>query len=455
VIIVQTKHLIVKTRYYVNNNGQHSYQRAIPKDLRQFFDNKANIVRKLKGSDKNMAAEIARLASEDDRLFAELRGGAGVLRHREALANALLARFGLRPGAGLERSDVPEGMHDQPHLTDIEHYLEMRRADGAYDEVDQVARLLLTNSVPLMFSGAMEIYLQHHERGSDPKFRRAETNRWNRIMEVIEDVPISTLSRSVAHAFVESRRKSVTTSTVERELKAIRAVLNVVIRERELAVKNPFESVKVPGLGDDATRRLPFTLEEHRAIVRACLVKPDEIRLIALLCCVTGARIGEIVGLRLSDVVLASDVPHIRIVNHEHRSLKTKGSNRLVPLVPQVVKPIQEHSSTVAADALFARYWAIGESVRSDSASVAVNKFVDKYAPGKTIHCARHAMKDLMRNANVTRDLMQEIGGWGKRQVDDDYGLGRAMEMKLRALVDSLEPVFFGATGGSISLNTR
>lgn len=450
-IIIQTKHLTLKTRYYVNNNGQHSYQRAIPKDLRQYFDNKSNIVRKLKGTDKNMTAEIARFASEDDRMFAELRGGAGALKQREALARALLAQFGLRPGAALETVDVPPGMHNQPHLTDIDHYLEMRQATGAYDEVDQVARLLLTNSVPLLLSQAMDVYLQHHERGSDPKFRRAETSRWRRIMEVLDDAPIGALNRTLAHSFVERRRKLVTTATVERELKAIRAVLNVVIRERELDVRNPFESIKIPGLGEDAKRRLPFTVGEHRAIVQACIEKPDDIRLIALLCCVTGARIGEIVGLRLSDVMLASDVPHIRIANHEHRSLKTKGSNRLVPLVPQVVPLLEAHCAAESGDELFARYWTPGGPVKSDSASVAVNKFVAKYASGKTIHCARHAMKDLMRNANVTRDLMQEIGGWGKRQVDDDYGLGRAMEMKLRALVDSLEPIFSDMNGDPLS----
>lgn len=442
-IIVQTKHLTMKTRYYVNNNGQHSYQRAIPKDLRQYFDNKSNIVRKLKGTEKSLAAEIAKLAGEDDKLFAELRGGAGVARQREALAKALLARFGLRPGAGLEIVDVPDGMHNQPHLADIEHYLEVRQTRGAYDEVDRVARLLLTNSAPLMLSRAMEIYLQHHERGSDPKFRKAETNRWRRIMEVMDDAPLSTLNRAIAHAFVEERRKSVTTATVERELKAIRAVLNVVIRERELDIKNPFESIKIPGLGSDAKKRPPFTLDEHRSIVRACLNAPDDIRLIALLCCTTGARIGEIAGLRSCDLFLDGEIAHIRIVEHEHRDLKTKGSNRLVPLVYQVAQVLRGHSSQLVTGHVFDRYWSPeGGAIKSDSASVAVNKFVSKHAPGKTIHCARHAMKDLMRAASVTRDLMQEIGGWGRRQVDDNYGLGHAMEMKYRALVDALEPVF-------------
>lgn len=218
-IIVQTKHLTMKTRYYVNNNGQHSYQRAIPKDLRQYFDNKSNIVRKLRGTEQNLAAEIAKMASEDDKLFTELRGGAGQFLQREALARALLARFGLRPGEGLHKAEVPKGVYNQPHLVDIEHYLEIREGSGNLDEVDRLARQLLTNSVPLMLSHAIEIYLKHHERGSEHEFVREERARWVRILKVIGDVPIRSLTRETAHEYVE---KGVRTLRLQRYLGRLR-----------------------------------------------------------------------------------------------------------------------------------------------------------------------------------------------------------------------------------------
>ena len=44
-------------------------------------------------------------------------------------------------------------------------------------------------------------------------------------------------------------------------------------------------------------------------------------------------RLGEAVGLLKSDIKLDSDIPHIELKPHLWRSLKTKGSERNIPLV--------------------------------------------------------------------------------------------------------------------------
>ncbi|MBU3720964.1 MAG: hypothetical protein FGM22_09450, partial [Burkholderiaceae bacterium] len=115
-IIISTPHFVLKTKYLTNNNGQLYYQRAVPKDLRRFFDDKQKIIKKLTGKHSSLALEAAKLAREDDRLFAQLRGRAGVDAQTEARARAVLASYGVRPGDGLVRMEVPPGMSDQPHL---------------------------------------------------------------------------------------------------------------------------------------------------------------------------------------------------------------------------------------------------------------------------------------------------------------------------------------------------
>ena len=47
----------------------------------------------------------------------------------------------------------------------------------------------------------------------------------------------------------------------------------------------------------------------------------------------TGIRLGEAVGLALTDLNLSDDIPHINIAQHPWRRQKTKGSERCVPLV--------------------------------------------------------------------------------------------------------------------------
>ena len=47
----------------------------------------------------------------------------------------------------------------------------------------------------------------------------------------------------------------------------------------------------------------------------------------------TGMRLSEAAGLASEDVVLDTDIPHVIIPPHPWRRLKTKGSERTLPLV--------------------------------------------------------------------------------------------------------------------------
>ena len=47
----------------------------------------------------------------------------------------------------------------------------------------------------------------------------------------------------------------------------------------------------------------------------------------------TGMRLSEAAGLARDDIVLDADIPHIIIRPHPWRRLKTKGSERTLPLV--------------------------------------------------------------------------------------------------------------------------
>ncbi|MEA9568972.1 hypothetical protein [Polynucleobacter sp. AP-Nickl1-40-C4] len=46
-LILQTQHITVKTKYLVNNNGTLMFQRRIPLGLRKYFQNKQHIRLKL------------------------------------------------------------------------------------------------------------------------------------------------------------------------------------------------------------------------------------------------------------------------------------------------------------------------------------------------------------------------------------------------------------------------
>lgn len=440
-IIISTPHFVLKTKYLTNNNGQLCYQRAVPKDLRRFFGDKQKIIKKLTGKHLSLALEAAKLAREDDRLFAQLRGRAGVDAQTEARARAVLSRHGVRPGDGLVRMEVPPGMSDQPHLIDFEHYLELRATHGATDEADRLAKHLLTKPMPLVLSQAPAIYFQFHQKGGSAKFRKNALAHWKNVVPLLGDLPIEELDREMANRYVETRLKQgVKTTTVAREVNTIQAVLGVVIKEKSLGITNQFESLTIRGLGEDSQRRLPFNLEEHRALIKACVEKKDDIRVLALLCCLTGARIAEIAGLRVKDVYIDSDLPYLNITDHEKRSLKNKNSRREIPLVALGVTVLRDYLVSSQSEFVFPRYMG-SRDVKGNGASVTVNNFIRTIAPDKTSHSSRHAMKTLMRHAGVQKSISDEIGGWGKLSHSDGYGQGYTLEQKLNALNIALKPV--------------
>lgn len=200
---------------------------------------------------------------------------------------------------------------------------------------------------------------------------------------------------------------------VRRELNRITAIFNVGLVEFDRgSVRNPFESLAIPNENRDADKREPFTKHELQAINDACREKDDDIRHIAALQADTGARLGEIVGLRVEDVVLDPTVPHIHIRAHEKfgRTLKTDTSERKVPLVGVALwaahKAVENHKKLHSRSGwLFPRY-ASDEALKATHASNTINKWLQSVTKTtKTSHSFRHSMRDRLRHVGAPVDI--------------------------------------------------
>ena len=80
-------------------------------------------------------------------------------------------------------------------------------------------------------------------------------------------------------------------------------------------------------------RRLPIPIDNIKAIQSDCMSADDDLRWIVALLNDTGMRLGEVVGLAKSDIILDADIPYINLLPHRWRRLKTSGSQRCIPLV--------------------------------------------------------------------------------------------------------------------------
>jgi integrase len=136
----------------------------------------------------------------------------------------------------------------------------------------------------------------------------------------------------------------------------------------------------------------------------------------------TGCRLAEITGLLASDVILDHPIPYLKIQQHSHRRLKTKGAARTIPLVGGALAAAKDAiKDCEATSPLLARY-AVPRG--SDRASAALMKRVRAVVrdPKVTVHSLRHLMKDRLRFAGVPEGVQDSILGHSSGRVAEAYG---------------------------------
>lgn len=267
-------------------------------------------------------------------------------------------------------------------------------------------------------------------------------------MGVTGDITLNNLRRDHANRFVKaviSQGKGPNgngPATVERYLKQVSPVITTAIREFELPMTNPFVGVTIPNRSEGQRKpRVPFSTDELRAIQEACRDRNDQRRWAIAMLSDTGARLAEVVGLRKSDVVLDAAVPHIRIIGHPQRRLKTAASKRNIPLIGEALWAAQKGMQT-AGHLLFPDFARRqpDSRINTQSASAALNKWLKDnklVREGQTMHSFRHTMRDRLRNAGASKEVADAIGGWARQSVGDGYGDGYELA-KLKEHMDSL-----------------
>jgi integrase len=278
---------------------------------------------------------------------------------------------------------------------------------------------------------ALDAYLANHEKAGRASFEADTRRAIAHVTSVIGDLPLDKYLREhvnkVRDYLLERGNK---TATVRRRLNVVNAVINRGLVELDLqGIPNPFNKVIIPRERLDAVQRQSFTNAELSIIRTACRQVDDDIRHIVALQVDTGARLGEIVGLRVEDVVLADSIPHIRIRFHEAlgRTLKTKGSERDVPLLGVSRWGAERALDTAQLRGtnrgwLFPRY-ATNNSIKATQASNAINKWLRRLTRVNiSSHSFRHAMQTRLRHAEIPEEIQDAIGGWGKRTISRGYG---------------------------------
>jgi integrase len=151
----------------------------------------------------------------------------------------------------------------------------------------------------------------------------------------------------------------------------------------------------------------------------------------------TGCRLAEIVGLELQDIDMEQELIHIR--PNSIRRLKTKNSERTLPLVGYAKTAMEQALKNSDEKYLFPRYVRAGKC-KADHASAALGKWLKKDFDGLTAHCLRHTFRDRLRYSGCPLELIDQIGGWSSiGTIGSKYGKGYDLDV----IRDQLDAVSF------------
>ena len=285
--------------------------------------------------------------------------------------------------------------------------------------------LKVSQSSCMTLSEALELYLRLKGVNKGKVFRRGAERNTQSVVDVLSDRPLDEYSSSDAAAYRDYLlKRGLTTNSVKRNFATIRSVINLAIQEHGLDCRNAFSKVFLPDL-DDAKKRKPIPIGNIREIQKECMSIDDEARWLVALISDTGMRLSEAAGLHVDDIKLDCEIPHIDLKPHSWRGLKTRGSQRQIPLVGAslwAAKRVKETSTT--SPYAFPRYTS-ARGTNANSASAAINKWLRPRVPeGCVIHSFRHSMRDRLRAVQCPPDMIDQIGGWATAGVGQAYGEG-------------------------------
>ena len=282
---------------------------------------------------------------------------------------------------------------------------------------------------------AKDHYMKLKAEGRDHVFVRTVERNVGYLIEAVGNRDLYEYTTSHGAAFRDFLLdRGLAVSSIRRVFSSLKPIIGLMIKEHGLKATNPLAQTYMPD-GPLMEKRKPIPLPTIRHIQSLCVDIGDDLRCIIALVSDTGARLAEICGLERSDVVLEGQHPHIIIRPNDCRSLKTRASERHIPLVGAslwaATQAIQIFKVPYRKDEqfLFPRYTK-GGKCNANSASAALNKWLKSYVEeGCVIHSFRHSMRDRLRAVECPTDIVDSIGGWSKSGAGQNYGTGYPLDV--------------------------
>lgn len=345
---------------------------------------------------------------------------------RTELANELLSQF---VSITRDTSTIPDDAVSAINFT-LQEYAEDQQGDVISERVPVVTdaiSLLEGREIKedLTMSQIVSLFLEIKGPMFDDKMTKLALNEW---VTEMGDRPLSQYKRIHAQEFVNSfaaRGKS--SGTAKRRLGALKAAMRKVAVMHELDIKPLFDGVEL-----EVVTQQRYQLTKHDEDKTLSYVGDrSEISILCLVLYRTGCRLAEIVGLQWKDVYLDKEIPYIEIRERENRSIKTKKSARVIPLVGEALDAMDLlKAMRLSQKYCFPRYTK-NDKTNADLAAAAIKK---RMSFGS--HSYRHLLTTRMHEHQIPEGTQRAILGHTSAGSGafDGYGTREMLVAKQRAL---------------------
>ena len=213
---------------------------------------------------------------------------------------------------------------------------------------------------PMTLKRALEEYLGYKsQEGTD---NRSLSTRVKRIEKDLIQVlgknrfawtPLKDITRKDANTYRDYLLGNMAPNSVKRILGIVKAAINHTLLEHDLDHRNVFAGIKIKGSGASKKDRLPIS-EDQLVEALPNFLNDSTAGALFVILRDTGCRLAEISGLLVGDI--NPEIQTLTISSNTKRSLKTKSSERVLPLSPEALEALLAHISDKAPEeAVFER----------------------------------------------------------------------------------------------------
>jgi integrase len=412
--------------YIIKRNNTYYYDRRVPKPL-SHFDSREKVRLSLHTDSLKEAEERSIGVNNDVEAYWKMLIERGE-KHTEKsfhpiLETSKLLGFSYKPSHELAKGNTTELINRLLMVQETQDNPDLVKAKlgGA-----EITSLPLSETLETYWSITNNLTMGKSEN-QIRKWRNPRIKAMNNLIALIGDKSLQELTRDDIVAlrdwWIERiQNEEVKSGSANKDFIHVKSVVSTVSDHKNLGLNLDWLFNKTNLDQHKQSRRPPFETD----FIQNELLNPihhielnKEAKYILYAMADTGARPNEIVGLRPEDIVLETEIPHIKIRPYKGRTLKTPDSERDIPLVGCALWAFQKMSNG------FPRYRDSKTGTENLSGTLMKHLRVKKLLPTKNhvLYSLRHSFQDRLTNLGVVdRVQCQLMGHHFKKRIE--YGQG-------------------------------